>query len=60
MTREEEKQWLRLEQVMACLLDHYLVCYDGNKDALATEAIELIPEWRQRMKEWHSKKENEA
>ncbi len=44
-----------LERVTACLLDHYLGCYDGNKDALCLEAEALIPHWRERMEEWTPK-----
>jgi hypothetical protein len=33
---QSEIEWLRA--VLKPLLDHYLSCYEGNKDALALEA----------------------
>ena len=41
-----------LERVTACLLDHYLNCCEGNRDALALDAERLLPNWRERMSEW--------
>lgn len=41
-----------MEVVMACLLDHYLNCYDGSADALAYEAERLVPDWRHLMELW--------
>lgn len=35
----------RHQRVMCCLLDHYLTCYGGNRDALATAAEKLVPYW---------------
>ena len=32
----------RCAKVIRPLLDHYLNCYDGNKDALAIEAEQLL------------------
>ena len=42
----------KIERIASCLLDHYLNCYDGNKDALCIEAERLIPNWRERISEW--------
>jgi hypothetical protein len=44
-----------MDKVMACLLDHYLAAYDGCHDALATEAAELVPNWRTLRNEWQPK-----
>ena len=58
--RREERDGMRqrivaMESVMACLLDHYLAAYDGCHDALATEAAELVPNWRTLRNEWQPK-----
>jgi len=34
--------------VVACLLDHYLTCYGGSKDALAFLAEHFVPDWQSR------------
>jgi hypothetical protein len=44
-----------MEQVMACLLDHYLNCYDMNRDALAREAEQMLPQWPQLAAKWEPK-----
>lgn len=49
----------RTKLVLACLLDHYLACYDGNRDALALEAETIVPDWMRLMEEWHPLKETE-
>ena len=54
----------KLERVMSCLLDHTLNCYEQNdgqefsgmRDALCTEAEALVPNWRERMREWEPSK----
>jgi hypothetical protein len=59
----EWDKFRRWQQVMACLLDHYLDCYEQNdgqdmqgmRDALGKEAEELVPTWRDRRDEWEPK-----
>lgn len=53
--KSTNKRIVDLERVAACLLDHYLGCYDGNKDSLALEAEKLIPNWQTLMEEWRPK-----
>jgi uncharacterized protein YaaW (UPF0174 family) len=50
--RSLSRHVFRLEQVTACLLDHYLTAYDGGYDFLATEAERLVPYWRSMKEEW--------
>ena len=42
----------KLEEVAACLLDHYLGCYDGSRDALASETEKLVPNWATLKDQW--------
>lgn len=46
------KQIEELKGVLACLLDHYLGCYEMTYDKLALEGERLVPDWRDRMNEW--------
>jgi hypothetical protein len=55
MVRTRDRRIAAMEAVMACLLDHYLAAYDGCHDALATEAAELVPNWRTLRNEWQPK-----
>lgn len=64
MTEEEYKavatRVVALEMVVACLLNHYLNCYEtddgqkneGMRDALSREAEDLVPNWRTQMAQW--------
>ncbi len=48
-----------LEGVVSVLLGVYLSAdmFDGNKDALAHEAERLVPNWKQRAKDWQPPKQ---
>ena len=37
-----------MKGAFSCLLDHYLGCYDDNKDALSRVAESFIPDWKER------------
>ena len=49
---EQEAQKKRMQLVIACLLDHYLACYEDNEDRLAREAEALVPDWKTKRFEW--------
>jgi hypothetical protein len=50
----------RWRTIMACLLDHYLSEYEqndgqkleGRRDAISTEAEQLVPNWRELRDDW--------
>ena len=58
LTVMELDRKIKLEQVMSCLLQSYLISMVG-KDALAHEAERLVPNWEVLAEEWEPNDDEE-